>query len=527
MTSAIYEVWVDFNRDGDYSHALADISAYVTGLTWNNGMNQPEQEFATPATLTLTLDNSMGDFNLEDEASPFYGLFQQGLLVQVRAIFNSTIYPLFIGKLTAPAPLVMGNYSEHIYTLTARDLMDDLLDVEFVPDLQTDVTTDVALKQPFQKGVIAIPYAASFWILGQSTLGVNTVLLGETEMIDFDTGKTTLAYVGDTSGGNTTTRAQQYLRDIVAAECGGRFFYNTRTGKFTFHSRHHDINPTSAATLAKDDYDTADYVPQSAVVNKVTVHYQPREVGAAGTVIYSNPNTIRLVGGETKTLTVRYRDATVENARIGAMDFINPKPGLDYIANAEADGSGNTVTARVIVSVKFGATSAEITLVNTRGRDTYLTTLQLRGTPLRSFNRESVTTAPDGESLYRYDHHPQTISIPALDDEELAQQYADSIAARKRESHAELRSIEFVANAEDGRMTQALTRDIGDVITVTNTDYDHSRLYAIVGERHRVQPGGEREHSVTWILKPVDTTNYWILGVTGFSELGETTVLAF
>jgi hypothetical protein len=524
MASAQYEVLIDFDKDTQYAHAQSDISAYVLGLTWNNGMNQPEQEFATPAQLRLTLDNSMGDFNLEDSNATFYGLFKEGLLVWVRAIFNSTMYTLFIGKLAAPSPLTMANYSEHTYTLTVRDLMDELLDVEFTPTLQTDVTTDVALKQPFDAGVVVLPYASSFWMLDIDLLDEGTVLLGTTDMVSFETGMTTLAYVGDTSGGNTTARAQQFLRDMVAAECGGRFFYNTRTGKFTFHNRYHDVSPTSLVTIAKDDFEDPEYIPQTPVINHVTVHYQPREVGAAGTVIYDSPNTIRLAGGETKTLTVRYRDATVENARIGAMDFINPKPGLDYIANAEADGSGNTVTARVIVSVKFGATSAEITLVNTRGRDTYLTTLQLRGTPLRSFNRESVTSRIDGESIRDYDVRPMTLTVPAIDDRDLAQGLADNIAGQHKQPHAAIRRLQFVANAEDGRLTQALARTIGDAITVTNTDYDHNQIYIIVGEQHTVRPGGEHEHAVTWILKTTDTAHYWILDV---DQLDEGTILGF
>lgn len=527
MTSAVYLVEVDFDKDAAYAHALSNISGYVLNMTWNNGMTNPEQEFANPAQLSLTLDNSHGDFNLEDSSATFYGLFKQGLLVRVRAVFSSTTYTLFIGKLTAQAPLTMDNYGELTYTLTARDLMEELLDVEFAPELETDVTTDTALRQPFAQGVVALPYASSFWILGVSTLGVDTVLLGEAAMVDFDTGNTTLAYAGDTVGGNTTVRAQQFLREITAAECGGRFFFNSRTGKFTFHNRHHDTNPTSAATLNADDYDEASYTPQSPVVNKATIHYQPREVGAAGSVIYSNPNPILLAGRESKSLTVRYKDATVEDARIGAMDFVTPQPGVDYIANVEQDGSGAVATHLVVVSVDFGATSATITLTNARPRRTYVTTLQLRGTPLRSFARDSVSSAPDGDSVYAYDPHSVTITLPAVDDEELAQQYADSLVARKRTPHAVLTAVTFTANAHSDRMTQALTRDIGDVVTVANSDFDHSRMYAIVGERHSVQPGGEHPHNVTWTLKPVDAINYWVLGVTGMSELGSTTILAF
>ena len=527
MTSAIYAVSVDFGRDASYGHANSNITSYVLDMTWNNGMTDGAQEFAAPAQLTLTLDNSSGAFNLEESGATFYTLFAEGQLIRVQATFASTTTTLFIGKLMGNPPLTMPTYGENVLTLTARDLMDELLDIEFMPLIDTDVTTDEALKQPFQVGAIALPYAASFWILGVSILGTDTILLGEADMIAYETGQTTLAYVGDIAGGNTTVRAQHFLRDIVTAECVGRYFYNSRTGKFTFHNRHHDINPTSAVTFDKDDYEGCDYIPLSKVTNQITIHYQPREVGAASSVIYSIDNPLRLAGGETKTLTVRYKDATVENARIGATAFITPQSGVDYIANTEEDGSGKDVTTKMIVSVTFGASSAAITLVNPRPRRAWFTTLQLRGTPLRSFGRESVTSAPDGDSLHDYDLRPMTLNIPAVDDDELAQQYAASILSQRRVPFAEMRRLTFLANMTDTRMTQALTRAPGDAITVQNDDFDHDAVYAIVGEQHHVSGGGEYPHEVTWILKSLNTSQYWVLGVVGFSELGSTTILAF
>src|SRR3990167_892142 len=99
MTSAIYDVSVDFDRDASYDHANSDITSYVLDMIWNNGMTDGAQEFAAPAQLTLKLDNSTGAFNLEESGATFYTLFAEGQLIRVRATFASATTTLFISQL--------------------------------------------------------------------------------------------------------------------------------------------------------------------------------------------------------------------------------------------------------------------------------------------------------------------------------------------------------------------------------------------------------------------------------------------
>jgi len=528
MASATYEVKIDFGRDGTYGHAQSDLTAYVLDMTWNNGMTRPDLEVANPASLSLTLSNTGGDFNVEDSGATFYGLFARGQLVRVRATFSAVTYTLFTGKLRTVPYIDPKTYGSQQVTIIADDLMEQMLDAEFVPDLLTSITADQALQHVFDKAAAVLPYASDYWMLGHSAsaLGTNTTLVDTGVGVNFETGKTTLAYVGDNTGGDRSTRVQQYIRDALAAEGGGRFYFDGRTGKFVFHNRHHDINPASAATLTAADYDDGRYVAQTEVTNHVTVHYTPREIGGAASVLWQSEGVITLAGGEVKTIKARYRDASDNSARVGGKDFIVPLKGTDMVANLASDGSGEDRTNRTTLSVEFGAGEAQIVLENSHHNTFYVTTMQVRGTPIKSFQRQSVELS-DPDSIYNYDQRDETITLNAVDTLDLAQSIAGVRLAQFKKPHSWYENISFNANKVDSRMTQALTRDIGDTITVTHTGINHSKMYVIVGERHRVQGGGDHSHEVTWILKSNDRGQFWVLSNASLSLLSDTTILSF
>jgi hypothetical protein len=529
MASAVYLVGVDFDRDETFGHANGNITPYVLDMNWNNGMTRPDQEVANPATLSLTLDNSQGDFNLEEGGATFNGLFKRGQLIRVRATFNATGYDLFYGKLETIPSLDPKNYGSMQVRITATDLMAQLMDAEFTPDLLTEVTTDSALQHVFDKALVALPYTSHYWVLGHSTnsiLGSTTRLVDALSYVSFETGKTTLAYVGDNTGGERSTRAQTFIRDVVQAEAGGRFWFDGRTNKFVFHNRHHDINPTIAVTIDGDDYEDGKYIAQTEVINRVTVHFTPREIGAANAILWQSEGVITLGGHERKTITARYRDPDENSARVGGQDFSNPLRGADFIANTESDGSGTDVSDDMTFSVEFGAAQAKITLENPSSGDRHITTLQVRGTPIKSYNKQSVTRQ-DGDSFVTYDIKDDTITLNAVDALALANRVAGRKIRHYKDPLSLYESITFKANNTDTRMKQALTRTIGDAITVQHSGIGHDKDYVIVGERHRVTGGGDFPHEVTWILYPNTRQRYWVLGDSVLSVLGDTTILAF
>jgi len=73
--------------------------------------------------------------------------------------------------------------------------------------------------------------------------------------------------------------------------------------------------------------------------------------------------------------------------------------------------------------------------------------------------------------------------------------------------------------------TQILAREVGDRIALEETVTGLQASFYIQAVAIEVMAPGIP--SVTWTLAPADTQAYWALGETGYSELGNTTWLAF
>lgn len=532
MVGATYEVHIDFGRDNTFAHALANVTARTTEVEWALGCQNPFDEFAQPARATVTLSNIDRKLTPDNTTSDFYGLFVKGVYVRIRHTYNGTSASWY-GKLSKMrvGTGLMANPGGATVTLTFEDEMLKLLKAEYFPELQTNVTTGAVIEDALGSAIVATPYEGTYWVLDASALGTQTKLYDPSQIVgSIDTGYTTLAYVGDNSDRGRGVSLQSFLRDVVIAELGGRFFYNAYTRKFDFHSRYHDVseyttNGTSA-TLASADIDKADLRYGDEVANDITVNYTPRMVGAGGTTLAQIEKTIRLESGQEKTITLRYRDTDVNTeARIAGYDFYTTQSGVDYIANAQADGLGASLTAFLAVTVNAKAQAAEFRLTNTGTSTLYVITLQIRGTPLYSYTQQTVRYV-DADSIQRNGVHKDTISLRIVDSEELAQDYARLTCNRFKDPISRLHSVTFVANDSATLMGYARDIRVGDAIQINDTvETKKNEIYTVVGIQHTYgQESGI--HRTTWTIKPLARERYWLLGVTGFSELDSTTALA-
>lgn len=472
----------------------------------------------TTGAVDMTIDN------VSVKATSKYGfLLTRGMLCQLTV----NVGVKFIGRLSRK-DILPGSYGRRIAVLEFTDPMLELLDTEYQPPLQTNVTVDVAMAKIFDDAIAPFPYSAAYWMLGTqgaSELGLTTTIYAP-PAYSFETGVTTLNYVGDNQHeGGGGIQAQTFLRNMVDAEVDGRFYYNGHTGAFTFHNRHHDtLNALTSEPITDADFeaDMSSFLDSADLINLATLSYRPRKVGTAGSVIWNADNlpiTIRPL--DTFKTTARYRDATLKNARIGAMDTIVPVPGTDFVVTDESGASANSSLG---VHVTFNANSAAIVLINTVNEELTINTLQLRGTPLQTFDNRSVEARNDNsERASKY--LPATYSIPALDDDDFAQQAVTYRVRKFSTPNTRFQSVGFIANNSSTR-AGLIEFGVGDIVNVTDSWTGHNSDYFIVGSRHSVVMGGEHTHSVTFILKPRSPENFWVLGVAGYSELNTTTRLA-
>lgn len=475
--------------------------------------------------ITATGDVDMTIDNVSLKQTSLYGhLVDEGILCRF-AIVDTFSYYQFFGRLSS-YELIPGTNGRRIATLTFDDLMYDFLDKEFIPPLYTDITADVAIQDILEAPICPYPYAYNHWMLevqGSSELDLTTTLY-DPPNYDLETGIQEFAWVGDNTIGvdKKGTNVQAFLRDLVEGEVGGRFFFESwPTLGFVFHNRHHDaLNKSVQYTLTEDDYEPEQSVfGKSTLVNHSTVNYSPRDSGDAGSVIWNHGGNLDM-GAITHKFTIRYRDLDNPDARIGAADIITPLAGTDYVV--QNIDTGVDCTSTITVTVEPGANSAEMTLINTNPFNVRFTQLQVRGTPLKTFEPLSISSDhPASQQAYKV--APETLNFRLIDNEIDAKSIADYRVYKFAEPQPVFKRLGFNKDKTALRLSHGLLNPIGERITITDSYLNHSQDYFVVGYRHTVKFGGDGTHDVVYTLKPAAKEAYWLLNT---STLGVDTRLA-
>jgi hypothetical protein len=527
-------VWkADWNRDNQYNHADSDITGYVLGAQYHMGMTQAYQEIASPARMEIRLDNSGGDWSVSRSGAKFASLFRKGVLVSLTAQYTQGGVPgglqsVFIAKIREIrlAPGILGDKTA---TLVLEDFMLDLLDAEYHPPLLTNVTTDAAISRMFDDAICPFPYPHNYWMLGiagASELGDTTIIFENAIEHFFDTGGTTLAYVGDNADAGQGVNAQSYIRDIVASEAGGRFYWDGPNGKFKFLNRYYGAGFTappdiSGYEILQDPPPAFRYADDLA--NVIEISYELKKVGSSFEILYTAPNVpISLAPGATRTFVARYQDPDVPTARVGGISMLAPVAGADYTANDASDGSGTDYTNLIGVSAEFGGSSAKVSLSNNNAVTVYVTLFQLRGVALTSYAKETVTEMV-GDSIFAYGEQRKSLMLPNVQSAEFVQDYARKLAVNFSKPFARVERLTY-------QITGFVFDDSAARIGVGGwCSYydpyleDGAQDYLCVGIDGMIDGTDWKE---TLILEPLNRAAFWALGNPTFGILGSTTVLA-
>lgn len=508
------------------STAVSPLLTYEGTYTFDFNAGSTSFKIESLGACNITIDD------VSIKANSKYGkLMVPGLQVRVRATYSATTYTLFIGEIAHDNGIVLGalqpgaggtlgSFGSKI-TVTVEDAMLKLLDAEYAPPLLTDTTVDAAISRMLVDGVIRWPYGHVGVLLdvqGTNVLDHTAKIYGHA-ISSFETGKTTLDYLGDLSDKGKGVSAQGYLRDLIAAEGGGRLWWEARQGKFLFHNRHHDgLNDTVAATYTNSDF--MDWQPAHAdgIKNEVTVNYTSRSVGSADSVVWRYKQVpFQLKNGEKRTFNARYFDPNNDKARVGVRTGTIPAKGVDYIANAAENGGGADLSHKVTFSAQFNAAAAKVIVSNNSGSDVWITYLQLRATPF--IWQDEQVKVKDGNSIKQYGYSPMPPkNIRVLTDAEFAEQLAKYWLGKFKDPITRITSARFNGSTPAAHRTMGLARVIGDKITLTDTFSSHNADYVIVGEQHRVWDAGYK-HEVTWTLKPVSRESIFKLDVTAKDKL--------
>jgi len=112
---------LDTNVLGDAASLIVDISNLVDSVSTVRGRNAQADVFQT-GSLTLRIVDQNGDFNPQNENSPYAGLLQVMRKVAISGTYAGITYPMFSGFITSYTTTTPKDVGEVVYTtLTAVD----------------------------------------------------------------------------------------------------------------------------------------------------------------------------------------------------------------------------------------------------------------------------------------------------------------------------------------------------------------------------------------------------------------------
>ena len=512
-----FRVLVDWDRDQAYS---GDITSDVIGAAFSDGIQSYPGEFASPAQAIIQLNNRDGKWSPLNPASALYGKNFIGTLVKIVGTYSGTDYVQFIGlirTLTTTANDLMA-----VTEMVVTDSMDRLLDVTYQPPLQTNVTTGAAIQEMFDRAVDIYPYRADYAIADYAI--ADSCIVYSADHVNIEAGETTLAYAGDVDGGTTGIAAQQFLRLMTSAEMGGRFFYDARVGQYVFQNRSHDNRnvPDSFSTLeGVIETPPPNYVYGDDLVNAVDVNYQPRMVGTPASVVYEMENLPRRISaGERYSFSARYKDPNNDQAQVGVQDGVPLVKYVDYVIDDDGTGSGDDMIPLMDVVVSYLAREAQVTVNNNDpARDAYITTFQLRATPLLQLPNE-VAHSFDAASAQLYNKSYRSLSNPALTDGGNAQLMADYYVLRRSTPTGRIDRTLIHSGYSATASVQALSYSVGTPVTVSSSKAGIDERYVVIGRACQILLEQD-ELLAGFVLAPAGRMLYAIADDPVFDVVGE------
>jgi hypothetical protein len=217
--------------------------------------------------------------------------------------------------------------------------------------------------------------------------------------------------------------------------------------------------------------------------------------------------------------------------------MVTPVATTDYTFNTSEDGTGTDLTTSLAVVATYYANSVKFSVTNNGSSDGYLTKLQSRGKGIYAYEA-LVAKGESQDSKDLYGEVGLKYDMPYQDDIRVAKDAADFIVQQSKALYTQVRAVNFITNREDRLMMAMLEQDISSKIKVEETIIGTS-AFTPPGETETVTPTSFFINAVRlqiyergiircrWTLEPADPFNYWILEKTGYTELGETTRLAY
>lgn len=505
--SATLKIRVQFSA-GVWTEIQSDVVA-IAGLDLKYGIdgNGPLDKAASTGELKLTLRNDAGNSGgIQGWYSPVHASKRSGWTfgIPIQVMFTSgadTDIVKFRGKIREILP-EGGRYASQKVYVTAYDYVRDLMeaDVRQVTTQENKTEAELITTILDSLPVDSQPVARSL-----------------------DAGVDTFPYAFDDLEGGA--KAMAIIRDLAVSSFGMTFIKGN--GTFSYLNRQSLALSTSVFTFTDNSLHGI-AVPSSLdkVFNRIRTTIHPKTLSVTATeILYNLPtnSTVEVGAGATVTVWTDYNDPNDRNQAIGGASVITALvAGTHFSANSLEDGTGINLSSFITPTLVPYSSTAKWTFVNSAGVTAFITLQKVIGKAVRDPGPQTFEAYLAGALGDR----PIDIDLPYQNDPYIGQSAADYILASYSNLTQQIEYISFIANYSSTLMAQALLREPGDKITISETVTGLVSVTAIIQSvSFEVVQGNFIR--CTWGLIPGNIINFWVLGTAGSSELGETTVLGF
>lgn len=343
-------------------------------------------------------------------------------------------------------------------------------------------------------------------------------------------GTDTYAYALDNYAGGNQPFAMTEFQRLEQSELG--FVYQkgdtVQGGTVVAESRDTRMLATVALTLTNQGTNLALSRSREQIKNRVRMIVNPRTVDAAATaVLFTLQNKPDIAPGQSITIEGNYVDPNQKAAKVGGTDMVTPVATTDFLMNTASDGSGTNVTANFTVTAEFNPGNVIYTITNNHATLAgFVTFLQARGRGIYAYE-PVVCPATNDESVRAYGPSTLEFTMPYQSSPLVGKGAADWYLSIYGTPQTFANGIELPMNKSAAFLSAGLAREISDRVQITEAVAGISGLNGFI---NNVSLSIEKRHvmKVSWSMAPSPSNLYfWLLGVSGSSELGSTTRLAY
>ena len=514
MATTNYQLYVDWNNDGDFSDTNENLTSYILRLEWRRSRDLANNLTGgySSGQLNVVLNNRSGIFSSFNTSSALYGQALPSRKIKLQMgdgafpytfpiEFNNDQWVGYLNSLV-PFPDIQGNDTAVLMAIGPLGFLNQK-EIKIAP--QTNRRTDHAIGDILD---------AAGWEAGER---------------DLDEGNTTITRF--TVPPNTKTMTA--IRQVENTENG--FVYETRDGKIKFQKRQarlFDTNSTVSQATLSDATSTSNFsfmaIEQedalSNIFNEVNVGVKFYKTDSDADIVWIHAETgsdsPAIPAGQTRIYRAFFPQLTGDTTQVhySSADSINAwsttTATTDVLANTNADGSGTNATSDLTIVNTKTSNYMDIKLTNGNASTIFITKLQARATVTRTTDVTDIT-ASDTTSETKFGKRSHNGSAPYIPTSEEAFRWCQYNLVKFKDP-LQMIKVLIPSNRNDTTLQKIQTLDLSDRITLdihTKTGLIAAdKDFFIEGISHVVE--GKDNHVTGLLLSPVGSLEkFWVLGI--------------